>query len=513
MFLAACGERPLPNQDLLTAYEFIKKGEFDTAKAVADAAPRLTDADSALYNIVCGAEAVANFEWEFCDSIGIDKSIRFYDGDYEKSAWAHLIKGVIMYNYVSDDDAVLEFRTAEKLAESIDCNELKFLINFRLAHCNLNSYNFDDYNTLSGKIWKYAVTNFDKAQYYSFKSAVAYEMGLGSIDSAKYYGQKAIECIEKEYKKHRVSVFFFHSYAEIICDQDDSTAEKYIQKSFEIDTLSQAFTVLGRIYLKRGEVERAKQFFDRATNGNKYWSENEAKINRYLHEFYARQNDYTTAYQYALQRIQAKDSIISKLQRNDIKPIQTKFEAEIENIKLKSAFEKKIFLTILVSAVILAALVLVVVFQKYKLAERSRKILEAQRTINNYNQKINELQTSNTDRSDEEINYLQQKVKALETKFSDIYVHGKELYSRILNDQKIGRWSKEDYTNFIDYYQSLDFLFVYSFETDYTRISDRQKIFLILLHLGKTKEQIMQIMTLEDGSYRSMKSRTEKAKK
>ncbi|MBR4325590.1 MAG: hypothetical protein IKP73_08700, partial [Bacteroidales bacterium] len=178
-----------------------------------------------------------------------------------------------------------------------------------------------------------------------------------------------------------------------------------------------------------------------------------------------------------------------------------------------SSFEKKIFLTILISAVILAVLVLVVVFQKYKLADRSRKISETQRTINDYNQKINELQRTNTEHSDEEIKYLQQKVKALEMKFSDIYVRGKELYRQILNDKKIGRWSKEDYKNFIDYYQSLDFLYVYSFETDYTSLTDRQKIFLILLHIGKTKEQVMQIMTIEESSFRSMKSRVEGQKK
>ncbi|MBQ5551864.1 MAG: hypothetical protein IIT32_12465 [Bacteroidales bacterium] len=124
------------------------------------------------------------------------------------------------------------------------------------------------------------------------------------------------------------------------------------------------------------------------------------------------------------------------MESNNIKPVQAKFEAEIENLKLKSSFEKKIFLTILISAVILAVLVLVVVFQKYKLAERSRKISETQRTINDYNQKINELQRTNADHSDEEIKYLQQKVKVLEMKFSDIYVRGKELYSQILNNQK-----------------------------------------------------------------------------
>ncbi|MBQ5539841.1 MAG: hypothetical protein IIU03_06340, partial [Bacteroidales bacterium] len=158
-------------------------------------------------------------------------------------------------------------------------------------------------------------------------------------------------------------------------------------------------------------------------------------------------------------------------------------------------------------------LVLTVVFQKLKLSERSRKIFEAQQTINGYNQKIKDLQNTSQDKDDSEIKFLQQKVQALEQKFSDVYVRGKELYSQILSDKKIGRWSKEDYKNFIDYYQSVDFLFVYGFETDYVSLTDRQKIFLILLHIGKTKEQVMQIMTIEDVTFRSMKSRCEGQKR
>ena len=104
-------------------------------------------------------------------------------------------------------------------------------------------------------------------------------------------------------------------------------------------------------------------------------------------------------------------------------------------------------------------------------------------------------------------------MSALESKFSDIYVRGKELFSQILADKKIGRWSKDDYQYFIEYYQTLDFLFVYSFETDYIRLTDRQKVFLILQHIPKTKEQIMQIMTIEESSFRSMKSRIEGMRK
>ena len=180
---------------------------------------------------------------------------------------------------------------------------------------------------------------------------------------------------------------------------------------------------------------------------------------------------------------------------------------------LQSLFEKRILLIILIAAVLLAVLVSALYYQKSKLAERARKIAETQQTINTYNQKINELQQSNSQTDQTEISFLRQKVSALEAKFSDIYTNGKNLYGHVLADGRLGRWTKDDYRNFIDYYQSLDFLFVYGFETDYITLSDRQKVFLILCHIGKTKEQIMQIMTLEESSFRSMKSRIEKMRK
>ncbi|MBO7566115.1 MAG: hypothetical protein J6T60_03345 [Bacteroidales bacterium] len=515
VFLVACGESPRPNQDLLSAYEFLKKGEIDTAKIIAEKAERLTDADSAMFLIVRGAFAAITMDTVSIDSLEIEKSIRLYDKDEEKLAWAHLIKGYYLYYGHYDEslraDAAVEYRTAEKYAQNTNCDELKFHIYLKLSISNINAYNFDFYDIFLEKIRKYAVSNYDTAEYWSQKS-FGYDLGRFGIDSAKFCAQKAVEYINKV-PNYYSNMFVYLECAELIYEENDSLAEKIVMKTFETDTLCQAAALLGRIYIKRGDENKAKLFFEKSRQQNVYWVENEEQINRLLGEYYAIQKDYKQAYEYALLMAAAKDSLIGSIQEDNVKPVQARFEAEIENLKLKSSFEKKIFLTILISAVILAVLVLVVVFQKYKLAERSRKISETQRTINDYNQKINELQRTNTDHSNEEIKYLQQKVKALEMKFSDIYVRGKELYSQILNNQKIGRWSKEDYKNFIDYYQSLDFLHVYSFETDYTSLTDRQKIFLILLHIGKTKEQVMQIMTIEESSFRSMKSRAEGQRK
>jgi hypothetical protein len=47
------------------------------------------------------AKVAADMEW-YDDSIGIEKSIILFDGDDEKLAWSHLLKGTYLYlnNYI-----------------------------------------------------------------------------------------------------------------------------------------------------------------------------------------------------------------------------------------------------------------------------------------------------------------------------------------------------------------------------------------------------------------------------
>ena len=511
LLIISCGEKMQPNQDLNLAFEYIKKGDFVTARTLADNAPQKNAADSAIYCMVRWAEAAISGEW-YDDSTGIKKCITFFDGDDEKSAWAHLLKGTCFYNFNRWDSAVVETLAAEKLAYNIDCNELKFLIYNQLATLNVDSQNYDLFDEVIGKIKKYAVSGYDKSEYYSWKS-YSYKLGKIGLDSAKYYAKMAVDFAEdSSVKKTWNMMFYYYNYAELIRETDTYAAEKYLNKSLEIDTLNRALSLLGEIFLNRGDIDKANFYFEKASE-KRFDFDVEGKQNRWLHEFYAREKNFEKAYGFALKQISVKDSVIQYLENSNIKPVQVKFEGEIKQLKIKSALEKKILLILLISAVVLSVLVLTVVFMKLKLVERKRKIFEAQQTINGYNQKIKELQNMSHDKYDSEIKFLRQKVNAMELKFSDIYVRGKELYNQILNDKKIGRWSKEDYQNFIDYFQSLDFPFVFSFETDFVRLSDRQKIFLILCHIGKTKEQVMQIMTIEDGSFRSIKSRIEGQKR
>ena len=64
--------------------------------------------------------------------------------------------------------------------------------------------------------------------------------------------------------------------------------------------------------------------------------------------------------------------------------------------------QQKIFLTVLIAAVMLAVLISALFYQKSKLAERQRKISEAQQIIKSYNEKISELTSQNQIQNTEE---------------------------------------------------------------------------------------------------------------
>ena len=68
---------------------------------------------------------------------------------------------------------------------------------------------------------------------------------------------------------------------------------------------------------------------------------------------------------------------------------------------------------------------------------------------------------------------------------------------------------------FINYYETIDEPFFHDLTSTYyyDRLSVNAIIVLILQHLGKDKQTILDILSLSDQAYRSLKSRIEKTRK
>lgn len=64
---------------------------------------------------------------------------------------------------------------------------------------------------------------------------------------------------------------------------------------------------------------------------------------------------------------------------------------------------------------------------------------------------------------------------------------------------------------FLDYYVSKDIEYSLSLE-EIEQLTAREKIFLILLHEGKTEAKVAEMMALSSSALRTMKSRIKKKK-
>ncbi|MCR5313552.1 MAG: hypothetical protein K6E54_07945, partial [Bacteroidaceae bacterium] len=123
-----------------------------------------------------------------------------------------------------------------------------------------------------------------------------------------------------------------------------------------------------------------------------------------------------------------------------------------------------------------------------------------------YNNQINNLENQKNT-STEKVEELISKVEKLQEKQSKVFHSGMKLYNHLKDGGTVVTWNKQDYNDFLDYYNFLDMPFMIHLDYDYDNLPDRSKVYLILVNMNKTEDEIAQILGVSNGSIRSMKSR------
>ena len=121
--------------------------------------------------------------------------------------------------------------------------------------------------------------------------------------------------------------------------------------------------------------------------------------------------------------------------------------------------------------------------------------LKDQLLLEVYNGKIKDLETSESE-SSQKVQNLREKVTQLQQKQGERLSEGKKLYEHVINGGTIISWTKQDYNNFFDYYSLIDMPFMAHMEKDYDNLSVRSMIYLVLCKLGKTEDEIKDIITV-----------------
>ena len=137
-----------------------------------------------------------------------------------------------------------------------------------------------------------------------------------------------------------------------------------------------------------------------------------------------------------------------------------------------------------------------------------------------YQQQLQELKSANheyqqklTDRQEkiisnqEKIELLEQKIEKLQNRQKEMFSKGKSLYDKLQSGESLILWKQSDMRNFIEFYQIQNYNLFEKLENKSESYSLNQKVYFILLDMGKSEEQIKQIMNLSEGALRTMRYR------
>ena len=108
---------------------------------------------------------------------------------------------------------------------------------------------------------------------------------------------------------------------------------------------------------------------------------------------------------------------------------------------------------------------------------------------------------------EKEVERLNKKISDSRQRNAGILQKGYQLYNDIVEGGTVVRWSKSDFEYFMEYYGTMDIVFVNRLETEYYKLSPKYMFFSTLYHMGKSDEEVERIMGISSNTIRSTKSR------
>ncbi len=435
--------------------------------------------DSALY-ILLSIRLKDNLIYDSSTIYLLNKSEKYFysTNDLKHLAEVYLIKGY--YNFIfSDqlDSCHYYFKKGTDLAEQLSDNYLLSKACWYRLHFYLwigESTQAKDMIEKQGEYAKKANNN----------QQIAYA-ALNKATYSKMYGDTANANIDlhdaltlRDYLKPKDIAFIYNGLGELNIGINMESAKIYFEKGLEIDPDSKLSKKnLARIYLYQGNVTEAeklcKECFDAA------WSESRTELLQIQIGCKMAENNLNEVINLQKQIIAEKDSLIKRYQQK--KPV-VYGNAIIPKSNIKISPN-------IVTIITLSILLIITICITCKLNKKQK---ETKLQIEDLEKHL--IATRHELATEKELN---KKIKH----------PGKELYDKIMEGKDCSQWNKPEMVCFLELYNVLYPEIVEKIDSEYENLSARDKIILILLEIGKPKEEILKTLGLSDSCYQTTMSR------
>ncbi len=526
IFAAACSNKAVKEKlvmiDSLVVQEF-----YDSAYAELSAIDTtlLNDQDSKAYYYLLrkhlGYLTPHRDSTNILDSIVIpyytstDNKEKLADAYYDK-AYGKAIKGNMA-------EAVKDYKRAEELANQTDDPRLQYKVYESLAYVNRITGNYQlelDYAKKTLKLS--SLINNPKWTYDAlYGMAVAYNR-LHQKDSCCYYLEKIEPLLKYEQKKNLpnslVSIAYLYKYTK------PEKAKYYLERSLSEAETSYALSHLADIYVNEGKIDEAYHLWKRALAIN----DNNPKdiIIHNLLEYDLEHGKTDEVCKRVNEIIAIKDSIIDKFKNDTIRKLQFSFDHEVG---MNTANERLIRWQRVLGIIVFFAFLLIIniLWRKHKTKlqrleneivakDYIRKVLDLEVRAAKTEAELSALQSENEENKQEiqrleaVKSELEEESKRLLGKEVQKIRRGIQLYEQLARSEKVNTWSNTDYEAIVSFFEVSNPDATKEIQKKYGRLTTRNMLYLILVDMGKSNDEICKIMYIDKSSLRSLTFRLRK---
>lgn len=515
VILAGCG-RTHTQQALEQADSLLQQRRFSEAQAVLRQVGMMgltRQSDAVYYALLSTQLDYLLYKPIETDSV-INSAVDYYrhEGPLTRYVNALFYKGMVLYNYQKKPrQALVCLKEAENLAFSLHDLALSHKIYEALVVANYYSKNLGlslAYARKSLRCSERKGNDFWLA--YSYNHLAYIFDDLGMQDSAEYYIRKCIPKSKVMPPRDRSDILSALGHHYLQKGQTDK-AQYYFRQAYADYPLPEVCVALSQICRQRQLRDSAQWYISQAL---RHCSDLQDRVSTLssIYEIQLAEQRYEGAARVARWLMQAKDSLSAQQRTADIREIQMKYDNETTRRHYDQLLIRILYASILF--IIIVALVIVRVLVKSYRAQQ--RIDRDQILLSEYNRQIEQLKLNGQDterRSSQKIRMLERKINEILNRQTDQLAHGRQLLESLKQGGTVVKWTKTDVNDLIVYYKLINITFVVSFDTDYTSLSQGNRLFLILQDMGFSDADICHILGISQGAIRTTRSRIRSKKK
>lgn len=441
----------------------------------------------------------------------------------EKLADAYYYKAYGEITSGKMNESVIDYKRAEELAYQTSNPRLQFKAVECLSVVNEMSGNYHLSLEYAKKMMKLAsLINNPKWTYGALYGMTTVYNRLGQKDSCLYYLEK-MEPYLKYVPKDEMPNTLIH-IAYLYKHTDPQKAKSYLERSLSEMESSNALEHLADIYYDEGNLDKAYEIWKRALliddNNPK-----DVTIHNLL-EYDLEHGKTDEVFKRVNEIIAIKDSIIDNLKNDTIRNLQLNFDHEVE---MNAAHERLIRWQRALGIIAFLALCLIgyILWRKHKVRlqrlenelltkDYIRKMLDLELRATKTETQLAALQSENDENRQEiqrletEKAELEEEAKRLLGKETQIIRRGMLLYDQLLKSERVQTWTNSDYEAIAGFFEASHPDAMKEILKKYGRPTTRSMLYLILVDMGKSNDEICRIMSLNGSSLRSLKHRLRK---